>query len=81
MEVGDLVLVGKTAWEGKHKIQDRWESDDYQIIEQPTPSIPVYKVECVAGGRTRILHRNLWLPLQGKTRQAGGLGVEDPSIP
>ena len=37
----------------------------------------MYKVECVAGDRTRILHRNLLLPLQGKIRQPGGLEVED----
>ena len=37
----------------------------------------MYKVECVAGGRTRILHRNLLLPLQGKIRQPGGMKVED----
>ena len=29
LEVGDLVLVRQTAWKGKHKIQDRWESDEY----------------------------------------------------
>ena len=70
MGIGDLVLVKKTAWKGKHKIQDRWESDEYQVIEQPTPGIPVYKVKCIAGGRTRVLHHNLLLPLQGRLRQA-----------
>ena len=77
LEIGDLVLVRKTAWKGKHKVQDRWESDEYQVIGQPTPGIPVHKVQCAAGGRTRILHRNLLLPLQGKIRQSGGLQVED----
>ena len=48
---------------------------------QPTPGIPVYKVECVTGGRTRILHRNLLLPLQGKIRQPGGLEVENLPSP
>ena len=24
LEIGDLVLVRKTAWKGKYKIQDRW---------------------------------------------------------
>ena len=41
----------------------------------------MYKVECVAAGRTRILHRNLLLPLQGKIRQPGGLEVEDLQSP
>ena len=79
--IGDLVLVRKTAWKGKHKIQDRWESDKYQIIRQPNPGIPVYKVESVAGGRTRVLHRNLLLLLQGGIRQPGGQKVEDLQSP
>ena len=53
LDIGDLVLVKKTAWKGKHKIQDMWESDEYQVIEQPTPGIPVYKVKCITGGKTR----------------------------
>ena len=54
-----------------------WKSDEYQVIGQPTSGIPMYKVECVAGGRTRILLRNLLLPLLEKIRQPGGLEVED----
>ena len=42
------------------------------MVGQPTPGVPVYKVKCVAGGRTRVLHRNLLLPLQGRVRQQGG---------
>ena len=70
LDIGDLVLVKKTAWKGKHKIQGKWESDEYQVIEQPTPGIPVYKVESIAGGRVKVLHGNLLLPLQGRLRQA-----------
>ena len=79
LDIGDLVLVKKTARKGKHKIQHRWESDEYQVIEQPTPSIPVYKVKCNARGRTRVLHHNLLLPLQGRLRQAEGqMGIDTP---
>ena len=79
LDIGDVVLVKKTAWKGKHKIQDRWESEEYQVIEQPTPGIPVYKVKCIAGGRTRVLHRNLLLPLQGRLRQSEGqVGIDTP---
>ena len=70
LDIRDLVLVKKTAWKGKDKIQVGWESDEYQVIGQPTPGIPVYKVKCIAGGRTRVLHCNLLLPLQGRLRQA-----------
>ena len=81
LDIGDLVLVKKTAWKGRHKIQDRWESDEYQVIGQPTPGIPVYEVKSIAGGRTRVLHCNLLLPLQGRIRQQGGQAVEDPLSP
>ena len=56
LDIGDLFLVKKTAWKDRHKIQDRWRSDDYQVIGQPNPGIPVYEVKSVAGGRTRVLH-------------------------
>ena len=42
------------------------------MIRQPTPGVPVYTVKSVAGGRTRVLHRNLLLPHQGRVRQQGG---------
>ena len=67
LDVGDLVLL-----KGRHKIQDRWESGEYQVVGQPTPGIPVYSVKNVAGGKTKILHRNLLLPLQDRIRQTGG---------
>ena len=72
LDVGDLVLVKQTAWKGRHKIQDRWESGEYQVVGQPIPGVPVYTVKRVAGGKTKVLHRNLLLPLQGRVRQAGG---------
>ena len=69
LNVGDLVLVKQTAWKGRHKIQDRWESGEYKVVGQPTPGVPVYTVKSLAGGRTKVLHRNLLLPLQGRLRQ------------
>ena len=81
LDIGDLVLVKKTASKGKHKIQDRWESDEYQVIEQPNPGIPVYKVKCIAGSRSRVLHHNLLLPLQGRLRQSEGqVGIDTPEL-
>ena len=69
LDVGDLVLVKQTAWKGRHKIQDHWEEEEYQVVDQPTPGVPVYVVKSIAGGRPRVLHRNLLLPLQGRLRQ------------
>ena len=50
------------------------------MVGQPTPSVPVYTVKSVAGGRTRVLHRNLLLSLQGRIRQEDGMrgeGISD----
>ena len=80
LDVGDLVLVKQTAWKGRHKIQDRRESGEYQMVGQHTPGVPVYSVKRVAGGKTKVLHKNLLLPLLGRIRQTGGIveeGVTD----
>ena len=71
LDIGDLVLVKQTAWKGRHKIQDCWEEEEYQVVDQPTPGVPVYVVKSIMGGRPRVLHRNLLLPLQGRIRQEG----------
>ena len=76
LEIVDLVLVKQTAWKGRHKIQDHWEEEEYQVVDQPTPGVPVYVVKSIVGGRPRVLHRNLLLPLQGRIRQEGGMGEE-----
>ena len=66
LDIWDLVLVKQTAWKGRHKIQDHWEEEEYQLVDQPTSCVPVYVVESIVGDRPRVLHRNLLLPLQGK---------------
>lgn len=64
LEVGDRVLVRKLAFEGKHKIADKWEDDVYVVGAQPNDDVPVYKVEKENGtGRSRTLHRNHLLPI------------------
>ena len=76
LDVGDLVLVKQTAQKGRHKIQDHWEEEEYQVVDQPTPGVPVYVVKSISGGRPRVLCRNLLLPLQGRIRQGGVTGEE-----
>ena len=41
------------------------------MVGQPTLGVPVYTVKSLAGGKTKVLHRNLLLPLQGRIRQEG----------
>ena len=50
------------------------------MVGQPTPGVSVYAVKSIAEGRTRVLHRNLLLPLQGRLRQEEGMrgeGISD----
>ena len=61
--MNDLVLVKIVAHKARHKIQDKWESEEYIVIEQPIPGTPVYKVRPVTGTKVRTLDRNLLLPL------------------
>ena len=76
LDIGDLVLVKQTAWKGRHKVQDHWEEEEYQVVDQPTPGVPVYVVKSIVGGRPRVLHRDLLMPLQERIRQEGVTGEE-----
>ena len=59
----DVVLVKIVAHKGRHKLQDKWEPEEYVVVEQPIAGTPVYRVQPVTGGNIRTLHRNLLLPL------------------
>ena len=64
VEPGDRVLVKVVAYDGKHKIADRWEHIPYTVLEQPNGEIPVYVVQRENKvGPKRTLHRNLLLPI------------------
>ena len=63
LHVNDLVLVKIVAHKARHKIQDKWESEEYIVIEQPILGTPVYRVRPVTGTKVRTVHRNLLLPL------------------
>ena len=62
LQKGDTCLVRVVAWQGKHKLQDRWESEPYEVLGRLRPGSPVYQVQR-SGGPVRTLHRNLLLPL------------------
>ena len=79
LEPGDLCLVRKTAWKFRHKIQNRWQDDDYVIISQPNFDIPVFVVRNTKTDQEKTLHRNLLLPL-GYKLHADILEEEDEDI-
>ena len=66
---GDLVLVRIMAYKSKHKIQNRWEEDEYEVLSQPNPSIPVFKVKNITNNTVKTLHRNLLFPLVSKSQE------------
>ena len=45
LQIDDLVLVKRVAWKGRHKIQNKWEPDEYVVVAQPNKNVPVYKVK------------------------------------
>ena len=45
LQIDDLVLVKRVAWKGRHKIQNKWEPEEYVVLSQPNKSVPVYKVK------------------------------------
>jgi len=65
LEPGDRVLVRILAFEGKHKLSNKWEEDVYVVASQPNPDVPVYILyrETDASKRPRTLHRNHLLPV------------------
>ena len=66
LQVNDLVLVKIVAHKARHKIQDKWESEEYIVLEQPISGTPVYRVRPVTGTKVRTLHKNLLLPIDVK---------------
>ena len=40
----DIVLVKIVAHKGRHKLQDKWEPEEYVVVEQPVAGTPVYRV-------------------------------------
>ena len=45
VDIGDRVLVKILAWDGKHRLSDKWEEDVYIVTRQPNSGIPVFEVK------------------------------------
>ena len=79
---GDKVLVKKLAFEGKHKIKDKFEADLFIMVEEPRPDIPVYRLRSEKNGLEKALHRNHLLLVDyqeaGEGKVECGVNAEDP---
>ena len=55
--VGDMVLLKRTAFKGKQKIQDCWEDIIYHIEGQPMQGCWFFRIAPVAGDvKVKIVH-------------------------
>ena len=66
LEPGDRVLVEILAFDGKHKIADKWSEDVFIVIDQPNIDILTYRVRRengLDGDKFLLLHRNHLLHL------------------
>ena len=64
LQVGDMVLVKRLAFDGTHKLVNCWQEEEHRVISQPDVQVQVYVVQPVSGGKKRTLHRNHLLPLR-----------------
>ncbi|XP_056437540.1 uncharacterized protein LOC130374637 [Gadus chalcogrammus] len=63
LEKGDRILIQNLGLKGKHKLQDRWKSTPYVVVEK-LPNLPVYKVKPEHGtGVVKTLHQDHLLPI------------------
>ena len=77
--LGTWFWLGKLPGRADTRYRIKWEDEEYQVVGQPTLVFLYYTVKSIAGGRPRVLHRNLLLPLQGRISEGGGVGEEGTS--
>ena len=71
--VGDQVLLKRTAFRSKHKIQNHWEDIVYCVEGQPYSGLPVLRITPVTGrGKVKIVHPNLLLLFGGNIERDPG---------
>ena len=73
---GDLVLVKQLAFRGRHKLENRWENEEYTVVEQPDTGVPVYRLKNQSG-KERVLHRNHLLPILSRNDDSGVESADD----
>ncbi len=76
---GDRVLVKVMAFDGRHKLVDKWTDEVYTVVRQVNQEVPVFDVQREDGqGKIRTLHRNLLLPIGSLNEEFPTSDVEVP---
>ncbi len=63
LEIGDRVLIRNVGLKGRNKLADKWQDVAYVVKGQSNPDIPVFTVSPEGGGKGKVLHRNMLLPI------------------
>uniref|UniRef100_A0A672FVX5 Gypsy retrotransposon integrase-like protein 1 n=1 Tax=Salarias fasciatus TaxID=181472 RepID=A0A672FVX5_SALFA len=78
LDKGDRILIRNVGIKGKHKLQNRWKSTPYVVVEK-LPNLPVYRVKPEYGsGSTKTLHRDHLLPIGYLVRMSDPPEEEEP---
>ena len=76
---GDRVLVKEYAFDGPHKLKDKW-SKQLFIVTKKLEGSPVYIVVNEDGGQEKTLHRNALLPVQAIREESGQEATRIPDM-
>ena len=63
LQIDDRVLIRNVGLKGRSKLADKWQDVAYVVKGQSKSDIPVFKVSPEGGGKEKVLHRNLLLPI------------------
>ena len=80
---GGIVLMKNDAYQGKHKVKDRWSETEYVVVCQVTDGIPAYEVKDEVGN-VKTIHCN-WLILVATPKEAitplgAGMSISEENV-
>jgi transposase InsO family protein len=77
LEKGDVVLLKREVFKGKHKIQDKWQNELYEIVGSVGNNLPVFRIKQIGGNTVKVVHRSKLLSIPVAMRENFDIGVVD----